>query len=192
MDVASPFVWTNRRAEAAQLLADDELPDHEIAAKVGVIRRTLAIWKLHPEFAARIKEIRDDYAAAIRARGIAERQNRVDAANDRHRRMQQVIDERAADPAMADIPGGRTGLLVAEPVLVKAYRSAVDPEGQEILIPTKESELVLKYGVDTGLSAEMRALEKQVAQDLGQWTEKQEHSGEIIVRRYEGVDVDEV
>ena len=35
-------------------MADDSLSDEAIAAEVGVSRKTLALWKLHPDFAAKV------------------------------------------------------------------------------------------------------------------------------------------
>ena len=45
MPKTSPFPWTHARAEAAVLVAEDAVTDEEIAAKVGVSRRTLTTWK---------------------------------------------------------------------------------------------------------------------------------------------------
>jgi len=65
--------------------------------------------------------------------------------------------ERAA--AMADVPGGKTGLLVCQ------YQTAM-------ALPV--------YRVDTGLISlysQLLAIEKQAAEELGQWTEKREPAG---------------
>src|SRR6187399_566616 len=50
--------------------------------------------------------------ATVMERGIAVKQNRIDALDERWRLLQQIIAERAADPDMQHIPGGKTGLLV--------------------------------------------------------------------------------
>ncbi len=50
---------------------------------------------------------------------IAIRDDRLAALDDRRRRLHQVMEERAADPSMADVPGGKTGLLV------RTYKSLV-------------------------------------------------------------------
>ena len=68
----------------------------------------------------------------------------------------QLMIERAAD--MADAPGGGTGLLVRQ------YQG-----GAPI------------YKVDTGLVSligQLLAHEKQAAEELGQWTEKRDVSGD--------------
>lgn len=145
--------------QAAVLVAKDEQTDHAIAAEFKITRTTLAVWKRRPDFMARVQEHRDAWRDEIKAQGIADRQNRVDALNDRWRRMQQVIDERAEDPSLAEIPGGATGLIVRD---VKGIGKGAD------------FQMIDVYGVDTGLLKELREHEKQAAQEVGQWTEKQD------------------
>lgn len=190
----SGFRWSKRTEEAALLVAKDEQTDTEIAKACKISQRQLERWKLHPDFAARVQEHRDAWREQIKAQGIADRQNRVDAANDRHQRMQRVIEARAEEHAA--VPGGATGLLVRTAKLVKVYTSDADPDdsddGGETLYSAKRDVIVYEYAVDTGLLKEMREHEKQVAQDLGQWTEKQEHAGELLVRQYVGVPVEDV
>jgi hypothetical protein len=104
--------------------------------------------------------------------------NRVAAQNDRWQRMQRLIDAAAEDPDLADIPGGDTGMLVRTAKLVKVYGSIPSSGGEaESLQSAKREVLLYEYVRDTSISAEMRALEKQAAQELGQWTEKQEVTG---------------
>jgi len=72
------------------------------------------------------------------------------------------LPQRAAAVEFAEVPGGTTGLLV------HTYKA----------IGTGEFvEKVDEYAVDTGLLAELRAHEKQAAQELGQWVEKGEIRG---------------
>lgn len=185
------FEWTGRADRAALLVAKDEQTDDAIAGEIKITRRTLERWKLSPEFSGRVQEHRDLWRAEIKAKGIADRQNRIDALNDRHERMQRVIESRAE--MHADVPGGDTGLLVRQAKLVKVYDAKGSPDGDdegETLYSAKRDIIVYEYAVDTSLLKEMREHEKQAAQDLGQWTEKQEHAGEILVRQYVGVDVD--
>ena len=54
---ATPFTWTGTKQCAAALLAEDGLTDARIAARLKVTDRTLRLWKAHPEFAARVKQI---------------------------------------------------------------------------------------------------------------------------------------
>ncbi len=166
-----------RRERAAQLLAEDRLTDAEIAAEVGVQRKTLAAWKHDAVFSMRLEEHRHALAAATIAQGIADRRNRVDALNDRWSRLRTIIDARAADPTYAPVPGGDTGLLV--------HRIRVAGVGPAM-------QLVDEYKVDTDLLRELRAHEEQAARELGQWTERQQTLSAVVIREYVGVPVDEV
>ncbi len=145
-------------ALAAQLVAEDAVPDVRIAEKVGVSPSTLARWKVDAAFRERVDTIRHEMQAKLLRAGIAAKQNRVDGYVERHRRLQAVIDARAADRRYAEEPGWSTGLLVRS----ERRRGAV---------------VEVEFSIDTGLLAEMRALEKQVAQELGEWTEKREVTG---------------
>lgn len=156
------FRWTTQRETAARLVADDLVTDDQIAAECGVSRQALANWKKAPEFQARVEEHLAATRAAILSAGIAERQNRIDAYNDRWNRMRQVIEERAADPVMQDVPGGRTGLLVHQ-------TKAIGTGANQTIID--------EYAFDAALVRELRAHEEQAAKELGQWIDKQEHSG---------------
>lgn len=91
---------------------------------------------------------------AVRGKGIADKQNRIDSLTRRARLLEQVITERALAKDMQQIAGGKTGLLVRQ---VKARK--------------------VVYAVDTGLLAELRAHEKQVAQETGDWEERAHLTG---------------
>lgn len=97
--------------------------------------------------------------ALLQAEGIRNRQNRLAALNDRAERMKQVIRERAEADEFAKVAGGTSG------VLVRQWKIGRDGTAYE------------EFAVDTGLLAEMRAHEKQAAQELGEWTEKSEIRG---------------
>ena len=177
--IVRSFAWTKQRARAAELVADGDLTDDAIASALGCARSTLAVWRAHPEFTARVAEILAAYTAAVLARGIARQERRIDAANDRHARMQRVIEARAGDPTMADVPGGTEGLLVRQ------YRTVGRGD---------DAEVVEQYAIDTGLLREMRAHEEQVAKELGQWIEKSDltSGGQPLRREYVGVTIDDV
>jgi hypothetical protein len=159
---ASAFRWSRKTERAALLVSQDELPDKAIAAEVGVNESTLERWKRFPEFRDRVQEHRDLWREQIKAKGIAERQNRIDALNERWNLMREVIDGRAEDSHMQHVAGGRTGLLVHT---VKGVGRGED------------FQLIDLYEVDTGLLNELRQHEKQAAQELGEWSEKREVSG---------------
>jgi hypothetical protein len=176
--------------QAALAVAKDDESDEAIAQRLGLGRRTLTRWKNLPAFQAKVHEHREAWAAEIKRRGIAEKQNRIDAMVNRHRLLEQVIEERAQDPLMQNVAGGKTGLLVATPMLVKVYESrpvvdleyVEDEEGgrfdrdvlndRDYLDSVKRSVVEYEYALDTGLLKELRELEKQAAIELGQWDQK--------------------
>lgn len=150
------FQWNAKRERAAALVADDSLSDEQIAAELKVGRATLARWKDRPEFIARVREIVESVRAALEAKGIAARQNRIDALNERHELMREVIRQRAS-AYQGEGVGGSTGLIVKD---VKGIGRGYDFQVVEV------------YGVDTGLLRELREHEKQMAQELGEWQER--------------------
>jgi hypothetical protein len=154
-----PFPWTARKLDAARLVAEDFLSDERIAAQVGIDRRQLTRWKSVPQFMAKVEAI----VAALGERSlrfaVARRHRRVKAQNDRWRRLKQVIRERAADPQLADVPGGSTGLVLRRLKMIGAGEN---------------SQVIEEFEVDTGLLKALLDHEKQVAQEVGQWTEKRE------------------
>jgi len=105
-------------------------------------------------------------AARVIGAEIGIRNARVAKLQDRWDRLHRIILERAADPAMADIPGGTTGLILK------------DFKGKDANEPI--------YRVDVGLCQEMRFTEKQAAQELGQWSEGADESKSDEVQRFDG------
>ena len=110
----------------------------------------------------RVRELQETLSAGTIALEISSRNARVQALQNRWDRMREglnlLLAERGAD--MAEVPGGSSGLLT------------VDYRGNQAM-PV--------YKVDTGLLSllsELRALEKQAAEELGQWTEKRERPGD--------------
>jgi hypothetical protein len=185
------FHWTRRSEQAALLVAADELPDTQIADQLAVGRTTLERWKRHPAFRERVGNHVATWRAELRQRGIAEKQNRLDAYNDRWQALQTVIAERGADPAMQRVPGGKTGLLVRQVKLVKVYITTGDPpedggedeedgagerlESAKLYVEQEE------FAVDTGTLKALLDIEKQAAIETGQWEEKQVHSGGVKI-----------
>ena len=173
---------TERHEQAATLVAADDLNDEQIAAEVGISRITLSRWKQHPDFDALVQHHLDVFRRRVESRGIASRHRRVASQDERWRKLQQVIAERAADDAWSDVPGWTTGLLVHQTKQIGAGANA---------------QVVDEFAVDTGLLKEMRELEKHAATELGQWSEKSEVtvSLEALAREIataEGRTVDEV
>lgn len=183
------FAWTPRSERAAVLVAQDTETDVMIAHGLGVAVRTLERWKKSPVFRERVAEHVAAAVAALKAKGIAERQNRLDDYNSRWEALHTIASERAADPATRRGPGGSTGYVVRQVKLVKVYtssRSAEDAEEGESDQPENlESAKVYveqeEFPVDTGLLKALADLEKQASIELGQWEEKQVHTGGVRI-----------
>jgi hypothetical protein len=138
---------TKKQDQASLWLAEGERTEEAIAAALHLNPITLWRWKQQPAFAAAVGAHKARWAAEIEQEGIANRQNRVNALNDRWRLMQQVIAARAADERMTGT-GHETGLLV------RTYKPG-------------KYRVVEEYKVDAALLAELRAHEKQAAEELG-------------------------
>ncbi len=159
-----PWKWTKKRELAARLVAEDELPDCEIAQKVGVSQPTIYVWRAKPEFMARVDELVAAYRKQIRITSIGLVENRIARMDRELELLKQVEAERArvygADRFRDAIPGGDTGLIV-----IKRYQRIADPmTGRTQNVPITAMDTAVQY-------AEMAIL-KQAAQDLGQWGKK--------------------
>lgn len=170
------FKWSKPALQAAVLLAADDINHEEIAKQSETSVTTLWRWRQHPEFQERVQEHEVALQAAMLRHAVAKRHKRLAVLDKLHTKALAVIEARGEE--MADeAPGAETGLLV------KSYKVV----GQG---PT--AQLMTEYAVDTPLMREIRAIEEQAAKELGQWEEKQAITGEVMVRRYIGVDVDAV
>jgi len=92
--------------------------------------------------------------------GIAVREYRMAERSELYAKCKQVIAERAADPTMQDVPGGKTGLMVRD---------------------IKNNGFTPVYKVDAPLLKIMLDYQREQAIDRGQWTEKKELSGSLTV-----------
>jgi len=133
---------TGKQHEAAALLAEDCFTDEKIAESVGVTRSTIADWKKIPEFAGLVSEISGTYGQRAIKHGIARKERRLRVLNDIHDAILRVFQERANSKELAKVPGGKTGLV------------------------NKDSEL------DVASIRELRGIQEQVAEELGQKIER--------------------
>lgn len=102
---------------------------------------------------SRIRELQER-AANVAVMGAAfDRSERIARLEKRARELDQIIAERASDGELQAIPGGSTGHVWY------TWKAA----GRE---------LCKEYGVDLGLLKELRAIEQQIAQEMGEWLVK--------------------
>ena len=102
-------------------------------------------------------ELKEEFEEQAFGEGLARRAVRLREKMERHALLKQIISERAGHVEMQDAPGGKTGLL------------ALDYKG-------KDADRAV-YKLDAALLKEMRDLEREIAIELGQWTEKRELTG---------------
>ena len=161
------WTWNAPRELAAQLVADKQLTNFEIARRAGVSDSQLNRWKLAPEFASRVTEHVATFRASITTTGLALRENRIAAKKARAAALWQVIGQRAEvyghgepqynpftglplldkktnAPIVVPIPGGDTGMVVRQP------RTAG-----------------VQFSVDGVLLARLSALEEEIAIEMG-------------------------
>lgn len=150
--------WDEKTELAAALIVAGNLSLDAIAERCGVTRRTLAKWRKEPRFKARVERELSRFRAEVRRLGIGTVERRVSVLNDIHTRLRQVIEARADDPRFAGVPGGSTGLMT----LVAVKQVGMGPDAQ----------LISVFGLDVGLIREVREIQRQAAQELGQWQEK--------------------
>lgn len=158
----SSLYWTESRLLAAELMAGGKLTQADIAAKCGVSRSGLQKWLQDPKFREKVDAHLAEIAKRVFSRGLARCVNRVKAKNDRWYRLKHILAERAASAEMANVPGGKTGLLMKTGT--KSIRVGDTVEVHHF------------YALDTGMLAAFLALEKDAAIECGQWAEKQEAS----------------
>ncbi|MHB1161671.1 MAG: helix-turn-helix domain-containing protein [Chloroflexota bacterium] len=189
--MARGFRWSERKLQAALLVAQDQLTNTDIAERVGVSRNTIDEWKRTPSFAEKVEQLLSTMADTVTDQAIADRRTRIAALNERWLKMREVMAVRARE--MAGVPGGSTGLLVPQVRMVKLYMGAPEGDGTspdpDLFASMRKRGQVVSYVVDVGL---LREHERQAAIELGQWDEKDRPSASVVIREYVGVDVDAV
>lgn len=153
------FGWTPRRLDAATLLATDALSEKAICKEVGINNSTLWRWKSEPAFQRKVWDLRAKQIAAIERNGIAIRQRRVASYVQDYQLAEQFRQERGE--SMQDVPGGSTGMVARRFKTIGAGENAREVE---------------EYEFDTGLGDFTLKVRRQVATELGEWTDKSEQA----------------
>lgn len=112
------------------------------------------------------------HAADLERQGIALKQNRIDSYVRDYDLTERIRRERAHFYE-GKAPGGSTGLIVGRLRKVSHTEKKIDGAVQSWTEETWE------YVLDTGLLDERRQLCKQIAQELGEWTERRDVTGRV-------------
>lgn len=157
-----------------EFLLRDELSDDVIAAQLKINPRTLHRWKHEPDFADALAAGTQAIAAELRAEGIANKQNRIDAQVDRWNDLETIRQERANDPQIAKFPGGKTGFITAALKQVKHVKPGDDETGEQVWM-----EEFWEHAFDAPLWNAYLAIEKHTGQETGDFQEKINLSGSL-------------
>lgn len=113
-DPEPQWTWTVQRETAARLLAEGELGMAQIAAKIGVNRRTITFWKKEPEFQERIHRYVQEIAAELAEHSIAAHKAITDSRLRLLAKVEAIVDQITADElaAMKKNPIGAINLLL--------------------------------------------------------------------------------
>lgn len=98
-----------------------------------------------------------DWRDEIKRQGIADQSFRMERLNELDRRYWELIESRAKE--YVNVPGGSTGLIVRQ------------------LKSDGDGGFLTEYVADVAVTKEIRDLQKQMAQELGEWTEKRSIDG---------------
>jgi hypothetical protein len=164
------FAWSTAKEQAALLVAEDDQPDHAIAADCRISKATLERWKLHPTFRERVDQIRARLRDELLENGIGHYAQRIRAMNERWLALRDLIDQRATYWADAVNwqgrrsiePGAATGLLTR---VIKPSRYGTIEE----------------WRVDTELLDSLLDLEKQAADEMARLADVQSRADDATV-----------
>ena len=150
------------------------MTDTAIAEVMAVNPSTISRWRQRhkAELAAAAAKLHE----AIIDLTITEKVHRLQAKQERWLGLRQVVAERGADPSMANVPGGKTGLMVRQ---------------YKMLGSGDYAQVVEEYKVDTGLLSAASELEAEAADELGQKPRPDvniDNRTQILIRNYAGID----
>ncbi len=100
----------------------------------------------------KFEQLREEFENEAIGEGLARKAVRIREKSHRHDLLNQIIAERSVSEDMQAVAGGKTGLLV------KDYKNG----------------LMAVYKLDAALLKELRDLEREIAIEVGQWTEKKD------------------
>lgn len=103
---------TTKQQQAAVMVADGGLSWNTMIARLKIHRTTLSRWIKLPEFRELVRATREAMADEVVCYAITDKRHRVSVLQELEDRHVRLLEARANDPSMADVPGADTGLLV--------------------------------------------------------------------------------
>jgi hypothetical protein len=108
-----------------------------------------------------VEDIRERAANVLEAQSLEDRQYRLEELKVRHIALKAIIDARSKSPEMKNVPGGDTGFVIRRTRVIGLGAAA---------------EHVTDYVIDTRSMDMFLKIERQAAQEMGQWAEKADPS----------------
>ncbi len=179
------FLWTEQRLRAVALLADGRYTQKEVAQMIGTSPSILKGWQRNPVFQNQLDNNINEYKDRILSTTIAQKHYRIKSLQDRHELLNRIISQRQKqvdptsqfyNPEFAHLPGLDTGLVLPSLTSTKV--------GMHDYLLTHEAK------IDNALLTEFRSIEKQAAEETGQWSET--HNINILQKAYIGIDINQV
>ena len=186
----SSIDWTEANLQALAYEAEGRFTALQISLATGLSVSAVRTLRKSEDFMTEVYNLQEKYRTSLIEIGLADKINRVKLYSDRLERMQQVVEEREAaatsqeaaeaygikfDEELAKTPGGKSGLMVHEVKIVGTGRNAM---------------VLDVFSVDTSMLKTEADIAKQLAQELGQFTEKTEST--IVRKLYIGVALDDI
>ncbi len=151
---------TPRHLIAAKLVAEGDLTFAQIARSVSAGLRTIDAWRTWPEFQAEVDRFLNALRESLKGQSIADRNIRLQSYVDDFHATSVILKQRGAE--LQEAAGGKTGYICRD---VRGL-SGIDV-----------------YKFDAALMAERNELRERIAIELGEWKQKVEHSGSVMVER---------
>ncbi|MFH1111007.1 MAG: hypothetical protein V1790_17680 [Planctomycetota bacterium] len=98
-ETCRPFRWNTSSRKAAVLVAEDKISDPAIARDCNVSPRTVAYWKVHPEFRAEVEKHKSLISEDVLSFSIARRIERVRALDKIHTKLTGLVEVPEPNPA---------------------------------------------------------------------------------------------
>lgn len=166
-----PFLWTDQKIEAANLLGQADMLDSQVAEKSGIVLRTLYRWKESPAFMDRVRSAMVEAEERATTGGYGRKGRRIASLSGHVDLLARIVKERGEGYAVThpDVPGAATGLLVLEETTIKTTTR----NNHTNRTVTTEELVSRKWAVDAALVREHRGLLMQISKEVGGIVDRQ-------------------